>query len=49
VATPVAWEELGTGITPAHFTLLNIRRRLSSLAADPWEGMAATRQKLPKT
>jgi bifunctional non-homologous end joining protein LigD len=47
VATPLFWDELGTGVTPSHFTVLNLSRRLQALPADPWAEMATTKQKLP--
>lgn len=47
VSTPLAWEELGAGISPAHFTVTNLRRRLLSLDADPWAAMAKLKQQLP--
>ncbi len=47
VSTPLAWDELGTGISPSHFTITNLRRRLLSLDADPWGAMAKLKQQLP--
>lgn len=47
VSTPLAWDELGTGISPAHFTITNLRRRLLSLDVDPWAGMEKLKQRLP--
>ena len=38
VSTPLAWEELGPGIGPAHFTVQNLTARLATLGADPWDG-----------
>ncbi len=38
VSMPIGWDELGTGIGPAHFTVLNAPARLASLARDPWDG-----------
>jgi bifunctional non-homologous end joining protein LigD len=37
VSMPLAWDELDTGIGPAHFTVLNAPARLASLSCDPWE------------
>jgi bifunctional non-homologous end joining protein LigD len=36
VSMPLGWDELKTGIGPAHFTLLNAPGRLARLKADPW-------------
>lgn len=36
VSTPIAWEELGSDIGPASFTIANVPRRLAALGADPW-------------
>lgn len=47
VSTPIAWEEVGTGMLPAHFTLLNLSRRLDSLQHDPWAGFFELDQALP--
>jgi bifunctional non-homologous end joining protein LigD len=47
VSTPLAWDELGTGIGPAHFTVTTLFRRLEMLPRDPWEGFHAARQRLP--
>lgn len=41
VSTPLAWEELGADIRPAHFTLANLANRLAVLDADPWEAFRA--------
>jgi len=44
IATPVRWDELGKiGSSDAH-SLSNIRRRLSRLKADPWQGFSQRRQ-----
>lgn len=47
VSTPLSWEELGGGISPAHFAVANMRRRLLSLDSDPWAGIAKLKQRLP--
>lgn len=41
VSTPLAWDELGPDIGPAHFTLSNLPARLNALPADPWEDFRA--------
>ena len=41
VSMPLAWDELGPAIRPAHFTVLNAPARLASLASDPWDGFRA--------
>jgi bifunctional non-homologous end joining protein LigD len=38
VSTPLAWEEMGAEIGPAHFTVNNLSNRLAALDSDPWEG-----------
>ena len=48
VAVPLAWSELGGLRAANQYTVKNIPQRLSKLAADPWAGMARTRQGLPK-
>jgi bifunctional non-homologous end joining protein LigD len=47
VSTPLAWSELDRIGRGDHFTLNNIDRRLQSLRADPWAGMAKAKQALP--
>lgn len=47
VAMPLRWEELSRTKSSADFDLTRALRRAASLRADPWEGFAATRQKLP--
>lgn len=47
VSTPIAWEEVGTGILPAHFTVLNLVRRLDALEQDPWADFFSLKQALP--
>ena len=37
VSMPLAWEELGPEIGPAHFTVANAPSRLAN-SADPWAG-----------
>ncbi|HET7842715.1 MAG TPA: non-homologous end-joining DNA ligase [Xanthomonadales bacterium] len=48
VATPLSWQELGRIRSGAQFTIRNIEQRLARLRADPWAGIAKTRQKLPR-
>ncbi len=36
VSAPIAWEELGSEIGPAYFTLVNMPSRQSAIAANPW-------------
>ncbi len=38
VSMPVAWEELGSGVGPASFTVMNAPARIASLPKDPWAG-----------
>jgi bifunctional non-homologous end joining protein LigD len=48
VSTPLRWEELGPELRSDHFTIANIRERLSSLKADPWAGYDQARQRLTR-
>jgi bifunctional non-homologous end joining protein LigD len=41
VSMPLAWEELGPAIGPAHFTVENAPARLAALERDPWDGFRA--------
>jgi bifunctional non-homologous end joining protein LigD len=36
VSMPLSWTELGTGIGPAYFTVLNAPQRVAASKADPW-------------
>src|SRR6266545_4538132 len=47
VATPIAWDELGTDLRSDQFTVKNLPRRLAALRKDPWDGFLKTRQTLP--
>ena len=47
VATPLAWEELTSGLNPSAFTLLSLPERLAA-RPDPWAGTLALRQVLPQ-
>jgi len=38
VSMPLHWDELGSGIGPTHFTVMNASTRLASLKSDPWGG-----------
>ncbi|WP_092048368.1 DNA ligase D [Planctomicrobium piriforme] len=46
VATPLRWDELSPSLKPNQYTVLNLRKRLSSLKDDPWEGFFQVRQSL---
>ena len=48
VSTPVDWDELGPGLKPNKFTVLNIARRLGALKDDPWAEIGKVKQALPK-
>lgn len=48
VAMPLRWEELGKVRSGSAFGLAAALKRAASLKADPWEGMAALTQRLPK-
>lgn len=43
IATPIRWEELNTRVSANRYTVDNIRRRLSALRSDPWEGYEEAR------
>ncbi len=47
VSAPVRWEELKEGLTPTHFNLKNIRKRLEK-EGDIWEGMLENRVDMGK-
>ncbi len=47
IATPLRWDELGRVRSPQQFGYPGIRKRLARLSADPWQGIAQLRQKLP--
>ncbi|MEJ1159949.1 DNA ligase D [Prosthecomicrobium sp. N25] len=42
VSTPLAWDELGPEIGPAHYTVLNLGQRLAGLPGDPWADFGAS-------
>ncbi len=46
VSAPLAWEELGPGIGPAHFTVENMLQRLTALSTDPWSELQAAARPL---
>lgn len=46
VATPISWEELDEGISPADFTVETVPARLDALPSDPWEELASVRQSI---
>jgi bifunctional non-homologous end joining protein LigD len=48
VATPLAWDEVKSGLDPTAFTVLTIPKRLKRLKKSPWKGFAELRQLLPQ-
>jgi bifunctional non-homologous end joining protein LigD len=44
VAVPLSWDELSPAVTSDRFDIENLRRRLDSLPADPWDGFEAARR-----
>jgi bifunctional non-homologous end joining protein LigD len=44
VAVPLSWDELSPAVTSDRFDIENLRRRLDSLHADPWDGFEAARR-----
>ena len=49
IATPVRWDELSRINSGHDYTLSTIRRRLSALISDPWEGYDTVRQSISKS
>jgi bifunctional non-homologous end joining protein LigD len=47
VSTPLAWDELSSGLRSDHFTVGNLRNRLAFLTRDPWQGFFSVRQRIP--
>jgi bifunctional non-homologous end joining protein LigD len=47
VSTPLAWDELSSGLRSDHFTASNLRNRLAFLGRDPWEGFFSVQQRIP--
>jgi bifunctional non-homologous end joining protein LigD len=47
VSMPVSWDELGRTKSANQYTVLNIKRRIGALKADPWKDISRVRQKLP--
>jgi bifunctional non-homologous end joining protein LigD len=47
VSTPLAWDELSSGLRSDHFTVGNLRNRLAFLERDPWQGFFSVRQRIP--
>jgi bifunctional non-homologous end joining protein LigD len=47
ISVPLTWSELQTGIRANHFTIDNLRQRLSHRKRDPWAGFFSLKQKLP--
>ncbi|HEX7005283.1 MAG TPA: DNA ligase D [Trueperaceae bacterium] len=44
VAVPVRWDEVNAALRPDRYHIDNLRRRLSALKDDPWEGFAEARR-----
>jgi bifunctional non-homologous end joining protein LigD len=47
VSTPIGWEELNSGVGPAHYSVSNLTTRLHHLSDDPWAAFSELRQTLP--
>ncbi len=47
VSVPLSWDELGTGLSPARFTVNTVPRRLQALEHDPWRDLGRMRQPIP--
>jgi bifunctional non-homologous end joining protein LigD len=48
ISVPLTWSELQTGIRANHFTIDNLRQRLSHRKRDPWAGFFTLKQRLPR-
>lgn len=48
VATPLGWDELAGDVRSDTYTVANLPRRLTALAADPWEGFFGLRQSITR-
>ena len=48
ISVPLTWAELKTGIRANHFTIDNLRQRLSHRKRDAWAGFFELKQKLPR-
>lgn len=48
IATPLRWDELNPGSTSNRYHLFNIRRRLSALRSEPWDGYEEARNTLSR-
>ncbi len=46
VAVPLAWSEATPSLTPAHFNVETVPRRLAQLGADPWAAMLTLKQRI---
>lgn len=46
ISVPVRWDELGPALRSDRYDIGNIRRRLSALKQDPWEGFDEARRPL---
>jgi len=46
VATPLRWDELSPDLRADRYRVDNLRRRLTALKADPWEGFHSAHQEL---
>lgn len=47
VSMPLAWDELGPGLGPSYFTVMNTATRLANLKHDPWADFRAAAVPLP--
>jgi bifunctional non-homologous end joining protein LigD len=47
IATPIRWDELTTRMKPDRYNVRNLRNRLTSLTADPWDGFFQVKQFIP--
>jgi bifunctional non-homologous end joining protein LigD len=48
VATPLNWDEATPNLSPAHFTVETIARRLARMPDDPWAPMLTLKQSIGK-
>lgn len=48
VATPLAWDEVGSQIQADSFNIANIQHRMRNLKIDPWQEYLSSKQRLSK-
>ena len=46
MSVPLHWDEVSPGVKSDHFTVSNIRRRITSIGSDPWAEIDDVKQSL---